>query len=139
MDDVINNNQLPSYKYPCTCIVKIDRLIVNFRISYLSLDWGLSSLSFFTSSLSLSRIFLYWKFSINLLVSLVKFSTIPNFLTYLPRKPMRIHNQIRANATFRKWEVFLLDNGATNSFLPMSTTKFVTNLRGKEIQERKST
>ena len=40
---------------------------------------------------------------------------------------MRIHNQIRANATFRKWEAFLLDNGTTNSFLPMSTTKFVTD------------
>ena len=52
---------------------------------------------------------------------------------------MRVHNQIRANAKLRKWEVFLLDNGATKSFLPMSATKFVTNLRGQEIQERKST
>ena len=50
----------------------------------------------------------------------------------------RGQSSLRANATFRKWEVFLLDNGATNSFLPMSATKFVTDLRGQAIQERKS-
>ena len=45
MDDVIPNNQLLGYKYPCTCIVKEEWLLVKLRISYVSIEWGVNSLS----------------------------------------------------------------------------------------------
>ena len=45
MDDVIPNNQLLGYKYPCTCIVKEEWLLVKLWISYVSIEWGVNSLS----------------------------------------------------------------------------------------------
>lgn len=45
---------------------------------------------------------------------------------------MGIHNQIRAYSSLREGEVFLLNNGTTNTFLSMSATEFVTNLDHKQ-------
>ncbi|BAS84619.1 Os03g0403251 [Oryza sativa Japonica Group] len=39
-------------------------------------------------------------------------------------KSMGIHNQIRAYSSLREGEVFLLNNGTTNTFLSMSATEF---------------
>lgn len=50
---------------------------------------------------------------------------------------MRVHNQIRADATFRKRKIFLLDNGATNTFLTVSATEFVTNLSKISIRKKR--
>lgn len=41
---------------------------------------------------------------------------------------MRIHDQIRANSTLRKWKIFLLKDCTTYTFLPMSTAELVSKL-----------
>uniref|UniRef100_A0A7C8YXN7 Uncharacterized protein n=1 Tax=Opuntia streptacantha TaxID=393608 RepID=A0A7C8YXN7_OPUST len=41
---------------------------------------------------------------------------------------MRVHNQIRADATLRENKVLLLNNCTAYTFLPMSAAELVTNL-----------